>query len=315
MVGQSEAQIVGRAGERWFESALPPEWIFERPREDIGLDGTVITGSNKQTGGLEFRVQIKASRKWNLKKGRLQVRGVARSTIQLWGQSTTPVLLVLYDVTKDKGYYAWALDIVPDPRKLIASQQDTLTLGVPASSVLDRSSWPDIQRGVEEYHLRFVNLLGSINASVACLRTVTSLATALGLLQTPQFAMGPFTKHDTMFFDTCEVKAHAEVVSALAEFSSGWFAGTAPAAYAAAFAAAYRSEVEAFIEPGTLQSFLQSPQQDQVVWFDQPKLQAARPRLMLMIGDCIVTLGRFVLRDPSRSPGGVVQQIVPGEPR
>jgi hypothetical protein len=50
MIRQTEAQNLGRAGERWFESILPKEWIFQKPAEDIGLDGKVIIGDDRFAG-------------------------------------------------------------------------------------------------------------------------------------------------------------------------------------------------------------------------------------------------------------------------
>ena len=111
MVKQTESQIIGRAGERWFQGLIPREWIFQRPEEDIGLDGKVTIGTNTATGGLEFGVQVKASTNWDIKDGVISLAGIKTDTLVFWGSRLYPTLLVLYDVSKDTGYYGWASDI------------------------------------------------------------------------------------------------------------------------------------------------------------------------------------------------------------
>jgi hypothetical protein len=34
--------MVGREGEIWFESPLPPGWILQPPKTDTDIDGVVI---------------------------------------------------------------------------------------------------------------------------------------------------------------------------------------------------------------------------------------------------------------------------------
>ena len=46
MPKQTSAQILGRLGERWFQSILPPEFVFTRPSEDFGIDGVVTIGGD-----------------------------------------------------------------------------------------------------------------------------------------------------------------------------------------------------------------------------------------------------------------------------
>jgi len=100
MIKQTESQNLGRAGERWFQSMLPKEWIFQKPEEDIGLDGKIIIGSDRETGGNEFAVQIKASKSWDTKDGLISVEGIKTDTISFWGSRLYPTLLVLFDEQK-----------------------------------------------------------------------------------------------------------------------------------------------------------------------------------------------------------------------
>jgi hypothetical protein len=118
MVKQTEAQHKGRAGERWFLSLLPPEWIFQKPEEDIGIDGKVIIGTHESTGGFEFGVQIKASKNWQVKDGEISVEGIKSDTFLFWGSRPFPTILCLYDISKNIGYYGWVFDLINQPIEL-----------------------------------------------------------------------------------------------------------------------------------------------------------------------------------------------------
>jgi Domain of unknown function (DUF4365) len=66
---QSKAQIIGREGERWFSSILPPEWSLQRPIDDFGSDGIVAVGSEKHLTSFEFGVQVKSTSQLKAVKG------------------------------------------------------------------------------------------------------------------------------------------------------------------------------------------------------------------------------------------------------
>jgi hypothetical protein len=96
MPNQNEAQLTGRRGERWFVSRLPPTWIFQPPLEDVGVDGVVVICSSGPLNGLEFRVQIKSSRKWRTSENFIVLKNVKTSSFRYWVTGFTPTLLVLY---------------------------------------------------------------------------------------------------------------------------------------------------------------------------------------------------------------------------
>jgi hypothetical protein len=79
---QTSAQILGRQGERWFHSILPPEWVFTRPSEDFGIDGTVAIGDSAAMTPVEFGVQIKASSHWATQGENIVVTGIAVETLR-----------------------------------------------------------------------------------------------------------------------------------------------------------------------------------------------------------------------------------------
>ncbi len=73
---QTTAQSLGREGEQWFQHVLPSTWVFQRPNEDFGIDGTMPIASPNAISGLEFSVHIKSSRHRPKKDGILTISGI-----------------------------------------------------------------------------------------------------------------------------------------------------------------------------------------------------------------------------------------------
>lgn len=178
MFKHSTAQATGRAGERWFQFLLPKEWIFDPPREDVGLDGRVIIiDDNRHISGHEFDVQIKTSKEWKITNGQIRLDGLKLSTLKFWGARLTPVLLVLYDESRDTGYFSWIKDTWDsrNPITYLRSRNKTIGLSIDSRSVLSKSSWDSIKKDVFKYYLRIVtsyeklNFIPNINTLTTCL--------------------------------------------------------------------------------------------------------------------------------------------------
>lgn len=106
---QSEAQIVGDQGENWFISQLPPGWILQPPKRDVGVDGVVVICDKTDLNGREFRVQIKASKTPTIRNSMVIIPGVKRSTVEYWFLSPLPTLLVAYDATQNHGFFCYLI--------------------------------------------------------------------------------------------------------------------------------------------------------------------------------------------------------------
>lgn len=178
MFKQSLAQGTGRLGERWFQFFLPKEWIFDPPREDVGIDGRVIiVDANKHLSGLEFNVQIKTSKEWQIKDGQIKLEGLKISSLKFWGSRLTPILLVLYCESRDTGYYSWISDTWDNrnPIDYLRSTNKTISLSVASRSILSKPSWDTIKQDVLKYYFRIVTsyekltFIPSINTLTTCL--------------------------------------------------------------------------------------------------------------------------------------------------
>lgn len=160
MIRQTEAQNLGRAGERWLESIIPKEWIFQKPAEDIGLDGKVIIGDDRFAGGLEFGVQIKASKKWKIKNGIITLNGISSDTYRFWATRLFPTIIVLYDVTNDKGYYSFLFTALKNPAHLIyIPHHKTISLQFDINFELNKDNWEKIEKSVNTYYSNLVHSL------------------------------------------------------------------------------------------------------------------------------------------------------------
>jgi hypothetical protein len=183
MIKQTESQNLGRAGERWFQSILPREWIFQKPEEDIGLDGKVIIGTDHSTGGFEFAVQVKTSRNWKIKRDKIFVDGIKSDTIVFWGSRMYPTLVILYDSDKDIGYYGWVFDIITNPmvfaHPLKNAAQKTVRLEFLASKTLDKNSFEEIEKTVSNYYSRYISSLQELRKTVNLLPTINRLVTCI----------------------------------------------------------------------------------------------------------------------------------------
>jgi hypothetical protein len=68
MIKLTRSQSLGNKGEQWFPAQLPEYWHFQKPTNDLGIDGVVVIAEQNSSNGIEFRVQIKSSKDW-IKKG------------------------------------------------------------------------------------------------------------------------------------------------------------------------------------------------------------------------------------------------------
>lgn len=174
---QVKAQVLGREGERWFQSILPPEWVFQRPSEDFGIDGTVAIGDERSLTAFEFGVQIKASTIWIIRDDYLIVPSIPVDVLRYWAVRLLPTLLVAYDAANRTGYYAWVPELIT-LTDITSSAKATTTLKVPVSQRLDTKTWLVIKGQTLQYHRRLASALATTKVIRPLLSTVHALAQA-----------------------------------------------------------------------------------------------------------------------------------------
>ncbi len=171
---QSDAQIIGREGERWFSSVLPPEWTIQRPLDDFGLDGIIAVGDRAHVSHYEFGVQVKSSTDFRKTRGAVVVPQIPRETIVYWLSKFFPTLLVAYDTKNKIGYFDWIPNLVD--RDQFNSKNAYFYLHISQERVVSPSCWSMIKSELSEYHHEFSTAL---RAKTEILPLATEFATLL----------------------------------------------------------------------------------------------------------------------------------------
>ena len=181
MPKQNKAQETGRLGERWFPQQLPANWLFQPPHEDVGVDGVVVICDDSPSNGLEFRVQIKSSERWNVQDERLVVR-VKRESLNYWLSGFSPTLLVLYETASNTGWCTWVNQIVAEDLSVLKDNAKTVSLQVPVAHRLDASIWKPLSRQLHSLNLRIAKRIMVAGAALPIIEATHSLMQSLHLI-------------------------------------------------------------------------------------------------------------------------------------
>ncbi|HZX14415.1 MAG TPA: DUF4365 domain-containing protein [Thermodesulfobacteriota bacterium] len=214
MLKENESQKIGRAGERWFQYILPREWVFQPPREDIGVDGKVIIiSSNKEFSGLDFDVQIKSSKNFKIKNEYIILKNIKSDRFKYWGASQNPFIVVAYDETTNTGYYTWLYDTFTDVRHIVRSKKETLTIKIPIKNTLTKETFNEIQKELFGLFLKKVTAM----AALGCIVLLNKLSKGLCLLQYQSF-VNPSNEKEKFSLNHSLLFGHIAIVEALDGF-------------------------------------------------------------------------------------------------
>ena len=212
---QNKAQETGRLGERWFPHQLPANWLFQPPHEDVGVDGVVVICDDSPSNGLEFRVQIKSSERWNVQDERLMVR-VKRESLIYWLSGFSPTLLVLYEAASNTGWCTWVNQVIAEDLAVLKDGAKTVSLQVPVTHRLDASIWKPLSLQLHSLNLRIAKRIMVAGAALPVLEATHCLMQSLHLIDL--CASGRQEDSDdipqTELLDA-EMTAHKEIVVAL----------------------------------------------------------------------------------------------------
>lgn len=209
---QSKSQIVGREGERWFESVLPPEWSIQRPIDDFGLDGIIAVGDSTHLTPYEFGVQIKSSLHFNFVRSHVVVPKISRDEIEYWTRKFFPTLLVAYDTNQKIGYFDWISNLVG--LREMQSGKRLFYLHIRSERVVRGECWAVIKDELKRFHREF-------SIAVRGAREIIPLAASLaGLLRNLcKSKMADVTKIDQQhLYATVQAWTHEEVIRQLDRF-------------------------------------------------------------------------------------------------
>jgi Domain of unknown function (DUF4365) len=213
MPNQSLSNIIGRKGERWFQSQIPSDWIFQAPSEDIGIDGTVVICDESPLNGTEFRVQIKASEKFSRDTEQLTVPKIKRSTFVYWLSGFTPTLLVAYDHINDEGYYYWVNKLVAENSYLQNTESEMINLSIPKLFKINSECWTNIKDDLKDLKISIANMFHDQSILLPYLYDLMQIIKRLNYSNTVKKIDGsPLTPEDIKFIWEVEISCHREFV-------------------------------------------------------------------------------------------------------
>ena len=206
---QSKAQIIGREGERWFHSVLPPEWSIQKPLDDFGIDGIVAVGTETHLSPVEFGVQIKSSSQFKTVGKKIVVPNIGKDELLYWSRKFYPTLLIAYDTKRKVGYFDWICNI-SSPEDL-RKNQDFFYLHIDSARVVSHDCWPRLKAELEAFHMQFAN---AFHAKFELLPVIITLASLLRNLCASTMA-DKETRDGLMLYVTAQAWTHIEVITQL----------------------------------------------------------------------------------------------------
>jgi len=183
--------------------------------EDIGIDGVVVICSPGKFNGLEFRVQIKSNQKWTIKDNSIVVRNVKPASLRYWITGFTPTLIVLYETTTDRGFCAWANQVLADKTKLLSSEENEISLHIPMISPIDGNIWERIGHevaGLSAVVGRRISMAGSVAPYLRALHVLSGAAKALYFVQQAHPKPGFRTEEQEALMLELEIVSHRDVI-------------------------------------------------------------------------------------------------------
>jgi hypothetical protein len=286
---QTQAQIIGREGERWFESVLPPAWTLQRPLDDFGTDAIVAVGNENHMTPMEFGVQIKSSKNFKKTKGNLIVPKIRRDTIIYWSRKFYPTLIVAYDAKSRNGYYEWISNLIS--RDELDTPKSNFYLHIPITRKLTEAAFDKIEIELDEFHRNFTS---AFKSRAEIVPVAASLASFLKHLCMAEMA-DKSDEEQAMWALLAQTQAHEGVVRDLDRLIP-WIDPDSIAHYRLTrFRGAYLEECETLMH-----DFAKKYQDTETKWYGVKKLPEGgviNSRLIAMLSDCVSGLINHVRDD------------------
>ncbi len=202
-------------GERWFVSQLPPNWVFQPPLDDVGLDGVVVICEPGPLNGTEFRVQIKSSARWVVRNNSVVLTGLKRSAIRYWVTGFTPTLVIVYETSSNRGYCAWANQLLARRTEVLEEDEGATSLEIPMRIPIDGAVWNIVSAQVSGISIALGRNLILAERVVPFLRALNVLSGALKGLYFAQAARPKEpdrTEEQRRLISELEITCHRDVV-------------------------------------------------------------------------------------------------------
>lgn len=138
---EKQQELTSRA--QFLEYVTPYEWIPSDIDPDLGEDFLMRIYENGRSTGISFYVQLKSTRdihEHQLSTGEISYVFEVKD-IEHWDAQTTPVLVVIWDISLKSGWYMILTDMVKDLKKSRKDwrHQKTVNVVIPFTNGLDQN--------------------------------------------------------------------------------------------------------------------------------------------------------------------------------
>jgi len=295
---QSEAQLTGYEGERWFRSQLPRGWIPQKPETDVGIDYLVVISENGDLDKRQFQVQVKASKSFTRHNGQIQLRPIKKSTIDYWFLSPLPTLIVAYDEKENRGYFKWHSELYRDFVANSMTNHETVSVSVSEKSVLDVVGWDTIRHDLHAYYRNLAHALKDARNARSVLPTIHDLAAAVRQLNSidhQQIPIAARSMQQHAILGIMEMMQHRLIVATLLNLRAEILPDSEAHKILNEWTSSYESRVSAaFPTFSTLKNWNEVPPDFQIEV--EPNIaQEQRPKLIESVLEMIMLLapGQF----------------------
>ena len=241
---QSQSQITGDQGERWFLAQLPDAWVAQKQTPDVGIDFIVVVCEPGPLNGREFRVQVKSSKRFAIRKGQVVVPKIKRSTLEYWFRSAVPTMLVAFDTGTKRGYFRWHNELGGLLSDL--KERTTVSVSIPAKGLLSAQSWADGRERLKWHYANLGEALRDARDARSVLPTIHRLAGAARMLSSIDHQKIPVAQRTSQqdgILALLELFQHREVTEALSTLRDELLPASCGARELDTWVASYRSTV------------------------------------------------------------------------
>jgi hypothetical protein len=151
-----ETHIRDKLSKRNLDAFFPEHWKINRPEDiesgiEYGVDWLVqITDNDNQLPGLMFCVQSKSTEQKHSKR-RIGA-GFKVTTLNYLDSLPLPVLIHIYHIPTDTGYWMWLEPYYAEHYTPKWEQKDEVKVYIPTRNILDKATASQIKAKVEKHH-------------------------------------------------------------------------------------------------------------------------------------------------------------------
>jgi hypothetical protein len=255
------------------------------------VDAVIVVCEDGELNGVEFRVQVKSSTRWERDADHIVVRNVKRSTLRYWFASPLPTMLVLFDHETASGVYAWHLDLFDSPVALFADSPKATTLRIPSLQTISPGCWSAVRQRLAAHYTALCDALSTARTAASLIPTVHSLAGSvrgLYMAQNARTADGRITDEQERLLLLMDVSSHREAVMALEHLLGELHPECHGAQQLRSFIAGYRAQVSSFILG--FDELISNWNADTAVRANPQVMALLRPELLDALLDAIIML-------------------------